>query len=120
MAKKDKYRRMLVAVGLVVAALAYGGCAGQEAADDDADPGGSLVSKEGRIAFTRQTNQTGTDIEADIYTVNVDGSGERRLTDTPGLDGFATWSPDCNLLSFVSVRDGGNWVIYDMNSDGTQ
>jgi hypothetical protein len=48
--KKDRYWRMLAAVGLV-AALAYG-CAGQEAVSDDVNAGGSLVSEEGRIAFT--------------------------------------------------------------------
>ena len=79
--KKYTYWRMLAAVGLVVA-LAYG-CAGRETAVDDAvDHGGSLVNEEGQIAFTRTPKETGTDIEADIYTINVDGSGERRLTHT--------------------------------------
>ena len=48
--KKNRYWRMLVAVGLV-AALAYG-CAGQEAVNDDVNAGGSLVSEEGLIVFT--------------------------------------------------------------------
>jgi Tol biopolymer transport system component len=117
MAKKDRCWRIPLAVGLL-AAFAYS-CAGQDTGQDTVDHGGSLVSKEGRIAFTRQTNQTGTDIEADIYTINVDGSGERRLTDTPGLDGFPSWSPDGQRLAFVSDRDGGNWEIYVMDSDGT-
>ena len=48
--KKNRYWRMLVAVGLV-AVLAYG-CAGQEAVNDDVNAGGSPVSEEGLIAFT--------------------------------------------------------------------
>ena len=52
MAKKDTYWRMLIAAGLVSAALAYGGCAGRDPVDDAVDPDGSLVSEEGRIAFT--------------------------------------------------------------------
>jgi Tol biopolymer transport system component len=114
--KKGRHWRMLVAAGLV-AALACSGCAGGEAAGDQ--EGGSLSNQEGQIAFTRITNQTGMDIEADIYAINVDGSGERRLTDTPGLDGFPTWSPDGQRIAFVSDRDGGNWEIYVMDSDGT-
>ena len=122
MAKKDKYRRMLVAVGLVVAALAYGGCAGQEAADDDADPGGSLVSKEGRIAFTHAAKLDWSDVpssQADVHAIDVDGSGERRLTDSPGLDGFPAWSPDGKRMAFVSARDGGNCEVYVMDADGS-
>jgi hypothetical protein len=84
---KDTYRRMLAAAGLV-SVLAYG-CAGQSSVDH----GGEPRSEEGQMAFTRLTNWTGTDLEADIYTINVDGSRERRLTDSPGLDGFATWGP---------------------------
>lgn len=76
----------MLAVWLIVTALAYSGCGAA------VDHGGELRSEQGQIAFTRITNQTGTDIEADIHTINVDGSDERRLTDTPGLDGLPTWS----------------------------
>ena len=63
MAEENGTWRMLVAVGLV-AALACG-CAGQSAVEH----GGELLSEEGQIAFSRITNQTGTDIESDIYTI---------------------------------------------------
>ena len=117
--KKGGYWRMLAAVTLVVTTLACG-CAGQPAVDDGVDRGGSLVSEEGQIAFTRTPKETGTDIEADIYTINVDGSGERRLTHTPDIDGLTSWSPDGQRLAFVSDRaGGGNWEIYLMDSDGT-
>jgi Tol biopolymer transport system component len=111
--KKYTYWRMLAAVGLVVA-LAYG-CAGREAAVDNS---GELSSKEGQIAFTRISKWEGTDIEAYIYTINVDGTGERKLTDTTGLD-TPTWSPDGQRLAFVSDRDDGNSELYVMDSDGT-
>src|ERR687889_815469 len=110
--KKDGYWRMLAAGGLI--AVFAGGGGGKSAVDH----GGSLVSEEGQIAFTRMTNQTGMDIESDIYTINVNGTAERRLTDMPGLDGFPSWSPVGQRLAFVSER-GGNWEIYIMNSDGT-
>src|SRR3712207_9268507 len=114
MTEKDAYRRMLLAVGLVVAALAYG-CAGQKAADDDVDPGGSLVSEEGRIAFTHAAKLDWSDLpssQADVHTIDVDGTGERRLTDSPGLDGFPAWSPAGKRMAFVSARDGGNCAAH--------
>src|SRR5918997_247077 len=116
MVKKGEYWQMLAAVGLV-AALACGYAGGEAVGDQE---GGELSSQEGHIAFTRITNQTGMDIESDIYTINVDGTAERKLTDTPGLDGFPSWSPDGTRIAFSTDRDGGgNWEIYVMRSDGT-
>jgi len=54
----------------------------------------------------------------DIVTANADGSGERRLTETPGYDAEATLSPDGKTLVFTSVRDG-DLEIYTMKVDGT-
>jgi Tol biopolymer transport system component len=104
----------MLVVSLLVTPLACSGCGAA------VDHGGELRREQGQIAFTRITKQMGTDIEADIYTINVDGSGERRLTDTPGLDGLPSWSPEAQRVAFVSDRDGGNWEIYVMDSDGTQ
>jgi Tol biopolymer transport system component len=110
---KDGYWRILTAA--VVAALTYG-CGGQQAVDH----GGSLLSEEGRIAFMRATSFDGPDIESDVYTINVDGSGETRLTDTPGLNGFPSWSPDGEKITFASDRDGGNWELYVMDADASE
>ena len=45
---------------------------------------------------------TGVDF-ADIWTVNVDGSGVQNLTNTPGQGGiFAQWSPDGKKLLYTS------------------
>jgi Tol biopolymer transport system component len=115
MAKKQGGYWWMLAAAAVIIAFAYG-CGGQSTVDH----GGSPVSEEGQIAFTRITNQAETDIESDIYTINVDGSHERKLTDTPGLDGLPTWSPDGKGIAFVSDRDSGNWEIYLMDADGTQ
>jgi hypothetical protein len=107
--KNDGYWRMLAATALV-AALAWG-CGGQAAVDH----GGSLVSDEGQIAFMRATSFDGPDIESEVYTINVDGSGERRLTDTPGLDGFPSCSPAGERIAFASDRASGNWELYVMD-----
>jgi hypothetical protein len=61
--------------------------------DPAVDSGGPLTSTEARIAFTRATSFDGPDIEADLYAINVDGTREVRLTDSPGLDGFPAWRP---------------------------
>jgi WD40 repeat protein len=54
----------------------------------------------------------------EIYTMDADGGGQTRLTETPGEDYSPTWSPDGTRLAFVSTRDG-NAEIYVMNLDGT-
>jgi TolB protein len=103
---------MLVAAAGVVA-LAYG-CGGQPTVDH----GGSLVSEEGRIAFTRVTSFKTSGLEkSDIYAIDVNASQEKRLTDSLGLDIFPAWSPDGARIAFTSGRDG-NWELYVMDSGG--
>ncbi len=41
-----------------------------------------------------------------IYTMNIDGSDQRRLTTTPGFDGNPSWSPEGSRIVFAS--DGTN------------
>jgi Tol biopolymer transport system component len=66
-----------------------------------------------RIVFTSFRHGRG-----EIYVVNSDGSGQRRLTTNPAADDLAKWSPDGTRIAFVSGRDG-NLEIYVMNADGT-
>jgi Tol biopolymer transport system component len=53
----------------------------------------------------------------DLYAVNADGSGLRRLTRNTRNHAPA-WSPDGQKIAFASVRDG-NQEIYVMNADGS-
>lgn len=53
----------------------------------------------------------------DIWATTLDGR-VTRLTDAPGADGFADWSPDGSRIAFASSRDG-NCEIYVMNADGS-
>ena len=69
------------------------------------------------IAFgsTRDGNE-------EIYVMDADGSEPRRLTDAPGVDANAAWSPNGDRIAFESNRhmpQGGNAEIYVMDADGT-
>ena len=53
----------------------------------------------------------------EIYRMKADGSGIRKLTNSPGYDAEATIAPD-GLITFTSVRDG-DMEIYTMKGDGS-
>jgi Tol biopolymer transport system component len=71
----------------------------------------------------------------EIYVMNLDGSGVRRLTDSPGPDGWPAWSPDGKTIAFSSTRDDCSYSeaddckrsgdigpfhdLYVMNADGS-
>lgn len=50
--------------------------------------------------------------------MNADGSNPVNLTNSPGTDADAAWSPDGTRIAFVSKRDGSS-QIYLMNADGS-
>jgi Tol biopolymer transport system component len=79
-----------------------------------------------RIAFSRLANGN-----FDIYTIQPDGGGLRRLTDAEGNDSHPAWSPDGQYILFSSSRFGfkDEAPLYDipqpygelfiMNADGS-
>lgn len=54
----------------------------------------------------------------DIYSMNLDGSGLRRLTATPEYEGEPAFSPDGSRIVFVAEQNGPG-RIYLMNTDGS-
>jgi Tol biopolymer transport system component len=54
------------------------------------------------------------DGDGDLYVINIDGTGERRLTTGTRDDGSASWSPDGTEIVFDSNRDG-DYELYKMN-----
>ena len=52
-----------------------------------------------------------------IYTINADGSGERRLSDGRASDTSPAWSPDGHRIAFARERDRSSG-IYVMSADG--
>jgi TolB protein len=57
------------------------------------------------------------DGNAEIYVVNADGTGLKRLTDHPEIDVSPTWSPTGRELAFTSNRTGGP-QIYTIDTEG--
>ena len=68
----------------------------------------------GKLAFC--DNEGGN---FEIFCVDVDGTNERNLSNSPWTDRNPVWSPDGTKLAFISDRDG-NEEIYSMNPDGSE
>ena len=86
--------------------------------DDDADwsPDG------GRIAFVSAQDSTpdAPTRRPEIFVMNADGSGMRRLLETAGTARHPRWSPDGRRIAFVRFdADPGGFRPYLMDSDGS-
>jgi sugar lactone lactonase YvrE len=66
-----------------------------------------------RIAFVSDR-----DGNAELYVVNADGSGDRRLTNTPTTEGSPSWTPDGTQLVYAS-NASGNFQVWIMPVDGS-
>jgi Tol biopolymer transport system component len=86
-------------VVLLLVGIAISGCARQ--------------NDRGRIVF--QSNRDGN---FEIYTMNLDGSDQRRVTRSPSNDFSPCWSPDGQWIAFASDRSR-NWEIYVVRPDGS-
>jgi TolB protein len=74
---------------------------------------GTFPGANGKIAFV--SNRDGNN---EIYVMNLDGSGQKRLTNNPAFDSYPSWSPNGTKIAFTSNRDG-NLEVYVMNADGS-
>jgi Tol biopolymer transport system component len=70
-----------------------------------------------RIAFASTRDFSEGSFE--IYVINVDGTGAKRLTHNAAIDEDPAWSPDSTRIAFMSTRLNQNGKIYVMNADGT-
>jgi eukaryotic-like serine/threonine-protein kinase len=74
---------------------------------------GIAWTPDGKIVYS--TTMSGN---ADIWIMNADGTGNRQLTNDPGLDVDPKVSPDGRYVVFVSTRSGRN-NIWRMDADGS-
>jgi len=70
--------------------------------------GGWSKASDSLIFYRRQNSQN------DVYVMRADGTGETNLTNSPGNDYDAAWSPDGNHI--VYSGGGSLWL---MNTDGS-
>jgi TolB protein len=75
-----------------------------------------------RIAFVRPIRPTTSSHPAnqnpEIYAINADGTGLKRLTNNRVWDQGPVWSPDGREIAFYSERKGSR-DVYVMNPDGS-
>lgn len=76
-----------------------------------------LRAREEAAKGGRRRYQWDFDPHMDIYTVNFDGTGMKRLTDVAGYDAEGSYSSDGKQIVFTSSRDGDP-DIYVMDADG--
>jgi WD40-like Beta Propeller Repeat len=81
-----------------------------------------------RIAFASVRDRNGRrcwdqcQLLAELYVMNADGSGLRRLTRNRGHDHGPAWSPDGRYIAFASDRnspDAGNHELYSIRPGGS-
>jgi Tol biopolymer transport system component len=84
----------------------------------DYDP--RLSPDGGRIVFERMVDTASQNGSYDLFVVNVDGSGETRLTDTGWAQGLATYSnAGSQILWVVAAIEGvGKYRLYLMDANG--
>jgi len=109
-------KRVLAVFIVAVAAVTVSGCfpnlMAQQQQSVKTDP---VYSPDGlKIAFISTH-----DGDPEIFVMNADGTGLRKLTDNTAVDAAPTWSPDGGKIVFTSDR-GGSFELYRMNSDGSQ
>jgi Tol biopolymer transport system component len=125
----------VVTLLVVLAALAIAACGGTASTSPSAAPSQAAASPSvaasatplptptvaGTIAFLKLT-EFADDANGDIYVVNTDGTGLKRLTNDPHLEDGPTWSPDGRRIAYAhwpSNRTGAGNTIWVMNADGT-
>jgi Tol biopolymer transport system component len=74
-----------------------------------------------RIAFASNRDRNrGADgkVSDELYVMNADGSGQRRLTVSAEDETLLSWSPDSRRLAFQRFPAKPRWAFFVMNADG--
>lgn len=67
-----------------------------------------------KVAFVSDGEQS-----ADVWVVDIGGTGAVNLIRDEAADGSPAWSPDGEWLAFASVRDSVYWELYMVRPDGS-
>ena len=75
-----------------------------------------------RIVFERLEDVNQPNGGYNFFIINIDGTGETRLTDNSYSQGLANWAHSGDRLVYVvaAVNRVGKYDLYMMNSDGTE
>jgi Tol biopolymer transport system component len=86
----------------------------------DYDP--RLDSSGQRVVFERLEDTTPPNGGYDLFTINIDGTEETRLTDNGFSQGLACWSHSGKQIAYVvaAIAGAGKYDIHVMNADGTE
>ena len=73
------------------------------------------------ICFDRMVDDQSASGNYNFYTINVNGTGEKAITDTGWQQFMAEWSHAGDLLLFLVAAKGGGGIydLYTMNPDGS-
>lgn len=91
---------------------------GSEEAKPSWSPSGQQIVYSSRDVFTSE-GQLIENPNWDLYVIDVDGKNAVQLTNGPGNELEAAWSPDGRHIAFISDQNGSDFDIYVMNTDGT-
>jgi hypothetical protein len=116
---RSSHTLTLLPSGKVLATAGYGGSANAvsppiNTTSEIYDPTATGPAGTPRIVFGSNRHQG----NHDIYSMELDGTLQTRLTTNPAYDDQPKWSPDGSKIAFMSNRDG-NFEIYTMNADGS-
>ncbi|WNI24057.1 hypothetical protein [Streptomyces sp. ITFR-16] len=87
---------------------------GRDASHPELSPDGRTV-----VFDSAEPGIAGAGKQRDLWAVGTDGTGLRRLTDTPANEECATFSPDGGRIAYSGDADpAGRWRIYTRPLDG--
>ena len=115
--KSRAVNRIVAGIFIALTAAALSGCfpnmmGQQQQQSVKTDP---IYSPNGlKIAFISTH-----DGDPEIFLMNADGTGLKKLTDNTAVDAAPSWSPDGGKIVFTSDRSGA-FELYRMNADGSR